>query len=232
MSKSKISYLKGAENWNLVTGCKKISSGCKYCWSAEMFNRFNPTKKFSNVQIDTDGLKLVYKWKKSRLVAVCFTSDLFQDDVPSWFIRNVFQVMKMNPQHTFVLLTKRSERMEYLAKELPVSRNVWMGVTVENLDTEYRVSDLVAVRKKFNTWISIEPLLSRIEPNIVKFADWVVVGGESGAKARYMSPEWVRLIRDSCIYHQKPFYFKQWGKQQKGCMLDGNYYLENPLNGD
>lgn len=239
---SNISYLKGSRNWNTVVGCRKISAGCKNCWSEAMAKRFNQIKCFSGIrELRWDEIEKPLKWSKSSLIATCFTSDLFieqlDDDggigkgVPLPFIQCMFNVIEKTPQHTYVLLTKRARRMANLIKQgdLPLTKNTWLGITVENPNVEHRVDFFRTLREKGNFWLSLEPLLGPINTEICEGFDWVVVGGESGVKARYMNPEWVYPIRDYCLEKNIPFFFKQWGKQEKGCLLNGKQYQEIPF---
>ena len=233
---SNISYLPNSKNWNPVVGCQKISPACKYCWSSEMFHRFHPKEKFSDINLLWNKINEPYKWNKS-LVATCFTSDLFQDAVPDHFLYEVFNTISCS-EHTYVLLTKRSNRLLRLPKEwlLPL-RDIWIGTTIENGDYTERAHSLLALKNffwpmlshNFKIWLSLEPLLGPINPEICKDFDWVVVGGESGAQARYMKPEWVHPIRDYCLLNNIPFYFKQWGKQKKGYVIDGKEHRSIPF---
>jgi protein gp37 len=177
-------------------------------------------------------LALPLQWKKSRRVFVNSMSDLFHEKVPVKFILDVFRTMRMTPQHTFQVLTKRSENLRKLNQIIRWPDNVWMGVTVENNDYLFRIEDLrnTAAKVKF---ISFEPLLGRISNIDLQGIDWVIVGGESGPKARPMSTFWVEEIRDQCLKMKTPFFFKQWGgfnKKKTGRILDGRTWDDMPLS--
>lgn len=223
--------------WNPVTGCTKISNGCKNCYAERMTRRLqamgqpNYTSGF-NVKTHRKVLTLPFRWKKPRRVFVNSMSDLFHDNVPLDFILEVFRVMRMAPQHTFQVLTKRSENLRKFSKVLSWPDNVWMGVTVESNDYLSRSEDLKDTGAKIK-FISFEPLLGRIHKADLQGIDWVIVGGESGPKARPMSPCWVEEIRDMCLKAGTPFFFKQWGgfnKKKTGRILDGRTWDEMPLS--
>ena len=222
--------------WNPVTGCTKISLGCQNCYAERMAHRLqamgqsNYTAGFK-VRTHENALSLPLTWKKSRTIFVNSMSDLFHEKVPAAFISKVFRVMNEAQQHTFQVLTKRSENMRRLSHSLPWPENVWMGVTVENSDYFERIDDLrgTPARIKF---ISFEPLLGPISDINLTGIDWVIVGGESGPKARPMSPSWVKGIRDQCLSAGLPFFFKQWGglnKKKAGRVLDGRTWDEMPV---
>jgi protein gp37 len=221
--------------WNPVTGCLKISQGCKNCYAERMAKRlramgsaryadgFRPT-------LHWDLVDLPRKWKKPRLVFVNSMSDLFQDDVPYGFIRRVFDTMAACPQHTFQILTKRSERLVALAPTLTWPTNVWMGVSIEDSRVVNRVKHLATVPAAVR-FLSCEPLIGRLEGLPLDNIDWVIVGGESGPRARPMHATWVREIRRQCRESGVAFFFKQWGGVRKhltGRLLDGRLYDEMP----
>ncbi len=221
--------------WNPVTGCTKVGTGCHNCYAERMANRLqamgqsNYTDGFK-VKTHENVLELPLKWKNPRTIFVNSMSDLFHEDVPDSFIYKVFQVMSQVAQHTFQILTKRSENLSRLSQSLTWPANVWMGVTVENSDYLFRIDELrvTSARIKF---ISFEPLLGSI-PNIdLAGIDWVIVGGESGPGARPMSTSWVQEIRDQCLVVGIPFFFKQWGgfnKKKAGRLLDGRTWDDMP----
>ncbi|MCK4390887.1 MAG: phage Gp37/Gp68 family protein [Desulfobacterales bacterium] len=221
--------------WNPVTGCTKISLGCQNCYAERMAHRLqamgqsNYTAGFK-VRTHENALSLPLTWKKSRTIFVNSMSDLFHEKVPAAFISKVFRVMNEAQQHTFQVLTKRSENMRRLSHSLPWPENVWMGVTVENSDYLKRMDDLrdTPARIKF---VSFEPLLGPILDIDLTGIDWVIVGGESGPKARPMSPSWVKDIRDQCLAVEVPFFFKQWGglnKKKAGRVLDDRTWDDMP----
>jgi protein gp37 len=168
-------------------------------------------------------LKAPFLWKRPRVVFVNSMSDLFHPAVPSSFIRRMFYVMNACPQHTFQVLTKRSERLRELDGVLTWGPNVWMGVSVEDGRVLHRIGDLVATRAQVK-FLSCEPLIGPLNDLPLRGIDWVIVGGESGPRCRPMQEEWVRSIRDQCRAADVSFFFKQWGGVQKkrtGRMLDG-----------
>jgi protein gp37 len=169
-------------------------------------------------------------WKRPRLVFVNSMSDLFQEAVPDRFIQRVFETMAACPQHTFQILTKRSERLRQVASSLPWPVNVWMGVSVEDMRVVQRVRDLATVPAAVR-FLSCEPLIGPLEDLPLADIDWVIVGGESGPRARQIKREWVRSIRRQCRAHGVAFFFKQWGGVRKdltGRLLDGRNYDEMP----
>lgn len=221
--------------WNPTTGCSKVSQGCKYCYAEIMSKRLQAmgVEKYKDnfeVRIHPEALKVPYTWKKSKIVFVNSMSDLFHEEIPLYFIKEVFRVMRENPQHVFQVLTKRAERLLELDPELKWPHNIWMGVSVENQKVEHRIELLrrTNARVKF---LSLEPLLSPL-PNLnLENIDWVIVGGESGHNPRPMEPDWVIDIQEQCEKHEVAFFFKQWGgknKKKNGRMLNGKTYDEMP----
>jgi protein gp37 len=177
-------------------------------------------------------LELPLKWFKPRMVFVNSMGDLFHEKVPVSFIQRVFEVMDSTPQHTYQLLTKRADRLAEVASLLPWSKNVWMGVTVEDNWHLNRVKQLRNV-KSVVKFLSIEPLLGPLPDLNLEGVDWVIVGGESGPGARPMLRDWVINIRDACIRKSVPFFFKQWGgvrKKAAGRKLDNRTWSEIPNN--
>jgi protein gp37 len=182
------------------------------------------------VTIHEDTLELPMKWKQPRLVFVNSMGDLFHEKVPFEFIRKVFDVMSSCPKHVFQVLTKRSERLRRLASSLPWPENVWMGVTVEDSTTVWRVQDLQSVPAAVR-FLSCEPLLGAIENLPLDGIHWVIVGGESGPFARPMRAVWVESIQNQCLRAETAFFFKQWGGVRKhltGRMLHGRTYDDMP----
>jgi protein gp37 len=221
--------------WNPVTGCVKVSQGCKNCYAERMAKRLKAmgSSRYADGFAPTmhwDLIDAPKRWKKSRLVFVNSMSDLFQDEVPDDFIQRVFDTMAACPQHKFQILTKRSERLRDMAVRLPWPRNVWMGVSVEDSRVLDRVEHLISVPAAVR-FLSCEPLLGPLDSLPLQQVDWVIVGGESGPKAREIRPAWVRSIRQQCRKHSVPFFFKQWGgvrKDMTGRLLDGRTYDEMP----
>ena len=214
--------------WNPVTGCNKVSLGCKNCYAERMALRLqgmgNPRYKNGfQVTLHEDLLDIPRSWRCPRLVFVNSMSDLFHEKVPVEFIRKILTAIRNAERHTFQVLTKRSERLKELGPELDWPENLWVGVTVESNNYRYRIHDLKSVPAAIR-FLSIEPLLSRIPRLPVSGIHQVIVGGESGPGARFMKADWVREIRDQCLERNVPFFFKQWGgirKKVNGKTRDG-----------
>jgi protein gp37 len=221
--------------WNPVTGCVKISQGCKHCYAERMAKRlqamgssrypdaFKPT-------LHEDLIERPLHWKKSRTVFVNSMSDLFQEAVPVEFIQRVFKTMADSPQHTFQILTKRSGRLAKLSARLPWPANVWIGVSVEDAHVLHRVDDLRRVPAAVR-FLSCEPLIGPLTRLDLAGIHWVIVGGESGPKARPMLEVWAQDIREQCEEHDVAFFFKQWGgirKDKFGREMNGRTYDAMP----
>ena len=221
--------------WNPVTGCTKISPGCKNCYAHRMAHRLYAMgqPRYRNgfdVTLHRDLLEQPLRWAQPRKIFVNSMSDLFHPGVPADFIQAVFDVMGQAYWHTFQILTKRSERLIELARQLPWHDNIWMGVSVENRDYTYRIDQLRRVPAAVR-FLSVEPLLGPIPRLPLQGIDWVIVGGESGPRCRKIEPEWVRHIRDRCLAYGVPFFFKQWGgtrKKLSGRDLDSRTWDEMP----
>jgi protein gp37 len=221
--------------WNPVTGCTKISPGCKNCYAHRMARRLHAMgqPRYRNnfdVTLHPDLLEQPLRWAQPRKIFVNSMSDLFHPEVPEDFIRAGFDVMGRAYWHTFQILTKRSDRLVEIAKRLPWHDNIWMGVSVENREYTYRIEHLRKVPAAIR-FLSVEPLLGPIPRLPLQGIDWVIVGGESGPRCRKIEPEWVRHIRDRCLAFGVPFFFKQWGgtrKKLSGRELDGKTWDEMP----
>jgi len=221
--------------WNPVTGCDKVSSGCKFCYAERMAIRLMHMNqpRYRNgfaVTLHPDVVDLPLRWRTPRVIFVNSMSDLFHEDVPEAFIACVFETMRAAHWHTFQVLTKRADRLAKLSPQLPWPINVWMGVSVETPRFLGRVKKLREVPAAVR-FLSVEPLLDQIPSLPVTGIDWVIVGGESGPGARPMEGDWVREIRDQCLEATVPFFFKQWGgviKSRNGRMLDGRTWDEMP----
>jgi protein gp37 len=221
--------------WNPVTGCSKISAGCKNCYAARMANRLHAmgVHRYRNgfdVTLHPDLVELPRSWKQSRVIFVNSMSDLFHKDVPAAFIKSVFNTMRQCPHHTFQVLTKRADRLLELSGDLIWSHNIWMGVSVEDSTQYSRIRALAKSDAKVK-FLSCEPLIGRLARLPLSGIDWVIVGGESGPYARPMLSEWVTEIRDRCQDRGVPYFFKQWGgtnKKATGRMLDGRTWDEMP----
>jgi len=222
-------------SWNAVTGCTKISPGCSHCYAERMAKRLQMMGqlKYKNgfkVTLHPDELTRPLAWKKPQIIFVNSMSDLFHEDVPDQFIFQMFDTMQKASWHTFQILTKRSQRLASIAKRLPWPDNIWMGVTVENADYVHRLHDL-GKAPCYVRFVSMEPLLGPISRFPYDKIDWVIVGGESGPKARPIEESWVLEIRNQCIKNNIPFFFKQWGgvnKKKAGRLLDGKYWEQSP----
>ena len=221
--------------WNPVTGCTKISPGCRHCYAERMALRLqgmgqpNYARGFK-LSLHPQALRLPQTWKKPQMVFVNSMSDLFHEDVPLDFIQRVFDIMRRAHWHQFQILTKRSERLLELDPLLAWPSNVWMGVTVEQADYAYRVDRLRRTHAAIK-FLSLEPLLGPIPSLDLEGIHWVVVGGESGPGARPMDPKWATDLRDQCLAAQVPFFFKQWGgvnKKKAGRLLEGRTWDEMP----
>lgn len=225
--------------WNPVTGCTKISEGCRNCYAARMAKRLNAmgNPRYTNefkVTLHHDLIDLPLTWKTPRRIFVNSMSDLFHKDVPFDFIKAIFQTMEKAKWHTFQILTKRSDRLLELSQDLPWPSNVWQGVSVEDSRVLHRIDDLRQVPAKVR-FLSVEPLIGPIDHMNLHSIHWVIVGGESGPGARPMAPEWVQSIRDQCINNGVAFFFKQWGGVQKhrtGRELNGRTWDEYPITNE
>lgn len=221
--------------WNPTTGCTKVSAGCRFCYAEVMTKRLKGMgqEKYKDgfeVRIHPSALKVPYTWKTPKLVFVNSMSDLFHEDVPFDFIKDVFEVMNDNPQHVFQVLTKRAERLFELHKKLHWTHNIWMGVSVENKKVTSRI-DLLRKTKAKVKFLSLEPLIGPLVNLNLKKIDWVIVGGESGHRPRIMEPDWVLDIQEQCKKSNVAFFFKQWGgknKKASGRLLNGRTYDEMP----
>ena len=227
--------------WNPVRGCTQISPGCAKCYAKTFSERFrgvpgHPYEQGFDLRLVPEKLAEPLRWKESRRIFVNSMSDLFHPDIADDFIVAVAKTMQFANWHTFQVLTKRADRMcDMLSKELnfvATQRHIWWGVSVEN--RKHGLPRCESLRKSDAAvkFLSVEPLLERLGRFGLSGIDWVIVGGESGAGARPMSPIWVREIRDLCARRRVPFFFKQWGgvrKKEAGRLLDGTTHDEMPL---
>lgn len=222
--------------WNPITGCSKISPGCKHCYAERMAKRLqamgNPS--YANgfdVTLHHRLLDRPLQWKKPQKIFVNSMSDLFHEDVPFDFIQEIFAVMRQASWHQFQILTKRSDRLRELDSQIDWSDHVWMGVSVENQDYTFRIDHLRETGAKVK-FLSLEPLLGPLPALNLSGIDWVIVGGESGPGARPIAEDWVIEIRDQCLAADVPFFFKQWGgvrKKQTGRVLQGQIWDQMPV---
>lgn len=222
--------------WNPVTGCSKISPGCKNCYAERMAIRLqamgqpNYTNGFG-LTLQPQALSIPLSWKKPRTVFVNSMSDLFHKSVPLEFIQRAFEVMRSSPQHQFQVLTKRSGRLKSMASKIDWPPNVWMGVSVESDSFLSRIDDLRTVPSAVR-FLSLEPLLGPLPSLNLELIDWVIVGGESGPRSRPMESTWVEEIRDQCLNSETPFFFKQWGgknKKKTGRVLQNRTWDQMPV---
>lgn len=235
MAKSSIEWTEAT--WNPVTGCDKISPGCKHCYAEVMARRLEGMgqpnyRNGFKLTLQPHMLQRPLAWRRPQVVFVNSMSDLFHKDVPLSYVQRVFDVMRRAPQHTFQVLTKRAERLEELAPEIAWPCNVWMGVSVEREDYAFRIAHLrrtpAAVR-----FLSLEPLLGPLPRLDLSGIDWVIVGGESGPGARPMEERWAMEILRRCRAAGVPFFFKQWGgvnKKAAGRLLGGRAFDEMPAS--
>jgi protein gp37 len=221
--------------WNPVTGCTKVSQGCKHCYAERMAKRLTAmgSGRYRNgfkVTLHPDLLDVPRTWRQPRVVFVNSMSDLFHEDIPLDYIQRVFATMRDCPQHTFQVLTKRSDRLAELASHLPWPKNVWMGVSVEDARVISRIRDLSSTPAAVR-FLSLEPLIGPLHELPLSGIHWVIVGGESGPRARPMRKEWVDSIYRQCRDARVPFFFKQWGGVRKdltGRELHGRTFNEMP----
>ena len=223
--------------WNPITGCTKVSPGCKNCYAERMAKRLLAMGQLNYVNgfeltIHEHVLELPLKWRKPQTIFVNSMSDLFHKDVKEDFILKVFHIMNLAPWHTFQVLTKRANRLLKISNRLSWGKNIWMGVSIENEKYKYRMDLLKEADAKVK-FISFEPLIGSIGKLNLKDIDWVIVGGESGPQARYIASEWVEEIRDQCLEQRVPFFFKQWGgvqKKKNGRELEGKTWNQMPTS--
>lgn len=222
-------------SWNPVTGCTKISEGCKNCYAAKLAKRLKAMgniryKNEFEITIHKDLFSKPLEWKKPKMIFVNSMSDLFHEDIPDDVILKIFETMNEAHWHTFQILTKRPERLVELSPIINWSDNIWMGVSIENKDTIPRCQLLKQSAAKIK-FISAEPLLESIKSIDLSGIDWLIVGGESGSNSRPLKKEWVIELRDLAKQNGTAFFFKQWGginKKKNGNELDGCYYKEYP----
>ena len=224
--------------WNPITGCTKVSPGCKHCYAERMAHRLQAMGQpnYANgfkLTLHEHMLERPLTWKQPMLIFVNSMSDLFHPNVPLDFIQQVFAVMRRAEWHRFQVLTKRSERLLTLNDDIAWPDNVWMGVSVENETYRFRIDHLRQTGAQIK-FLSLEPLLGPLPLLDLKSIDWVIVGGESGPGARPMSGEWVIAIRQQCLRAGVPFFFKQWGgtsKKKSGRLLEGRTWNQMPVRG-
>lgn len=222
--------------WNPVTGCNKISPGCKHCYAETLSKRLKAMgqanyKNGFKLTLQPQMLERPLTWKKPRTIFVNSMSDLFHKNVPLNYIQEVFDVMNRAHWHRFQVLTKRSDRLAEVSEHLEWSPNIWMGVSVESQKYVHRIDDLRQTGAAIK-FLSLEPLLSELKNLDFTDIDWAIVGGESGPGARPIKADWVIDIRNQCQLAGVPFFFKQWGgfnKKKTGRSLEGRTWDELPI---
>lgn len=230
--------------WNPTTGCDRVSAGCDNCYALTLARRLKAmgSEKYQKdgdsrtsgpgfkLSLHPEVLDLPKSWRQPRIIFVDSMSDLFHRDVPLDFIRQVLDVAQETPRHTYQLLTKRSKRLAQLAHNLDWPSNVWMGISVEDERYRYRIDHLRDVPAAVR-FLSLEPLLGALPDLDLTGIHWVIVGGESGPRARPMDSAWAEDIRDQCLAAGVPFFFKQWGGRSPkvaGRTLDGRVHDAMP----
>ena len=245
MGKTSINWTE--RTWNPVTGCSKVSEGCRHCYAETMAKRLQGMgqKRYANgfqLTLHPGALNEPKKIKESSMFFVCSMADLFHKDVPFSFVDEVMDVIRETPRHTYQILTKRPNRMrEYFDSRYNLPANMWIGTTLEHPDYSWRKVELSLIKTNHIKFLSCEPLLGDLGALNLEGINWVIVGGESGTQARPMQKEWVQNIQHQCKTQNVPFFFKQWGawgedgikrdKKQKGCSIDGVVYQEWPIGG-
>lgn len=223
--------------WNPLTGCTKISPGCKHCYAERMALRLQAMGQANYVNgftltLHDEALELPLRWKKPQTIFVNSMSDMFHADVPLEFILRAFDVMRRANWHRFQVLTKRADRLSDLSGQLLWADNIWMGVSVEDELHTYRIDSLRETGAAIK-FLSLEPLLGPLDNLRLDGIDWVIAGGESGPGARPMNSDWVVSIRNQCLDANVPFFFKQWGgvwKKKFGRTLEGRTWDQMPLS--
>lgn len=233
------------QTWNPTTGCTKVSAGCEHCYAETMANRL----RGMGVKGYEDGFKLrilperlqgPLSRRKPTTYFVNSMSDLFHDEIPIEFLDQVFDVIRSTPQHTYQILTKRATRMRayFDQQKRVVPHNVWLGVSVENRKQGIpRINELRAINASIR-FLSVEPLLEDLGPLDISGIHWVIVGGESGPKARPMKYKWIESIKNQCEEGDVAFFFKQWGgwgadgvrrsKKKNGRVFAGRIWNQMP----
>lgn len=230
------------KTWNPITGCTKVSSGCANCYAEVMARRLcamglQKYRNGFNLTLHEELLVEPVRWRKPHTIFVCSMSDLFHSDVPDSFIDRVISVVEQTPQHNYQILTKRAERMRMYFSEREIPGNIWLGVSVDTIGSKDRIDHLRHLSAPIR-FLSCEPLLEDLGELNLDNIDWVIVGGESGIKARPMKEEWVLSIKVQTEDQGSAFFFKQWGtwgsdgikrnKKANGRLIDGRVYQKMP----
>lgn len=240
MANSKIEWTN--KSWNPVTGCSKVSEGCKHCYAEVMARRLKAMGqiKYSNgfhVTTHEESLIEPLKWHKPQMIFVCSMGDLFHEKVPDDFIDRVMKTIEKTPQHRYQLLTKRADRMAVYFSNHPIPHNAWHGVTVECKSSIPRI-DLIRNLNASVKFLSCEPLVEDLGKMDLDGINWIIVGGESGMQARPMKEDWALNVKQQAETMNIPFFFKQWGtwgadgikrnKHVNGKLLQGKIIQELP----
>ena len=231
------------KTWNPITGCTKLSEGCKNCYAEKMAKRLKGMKvsKYVNefsLTLHEEDILTPLKWKKSHTIFVCSMSDIFHEEVPFSFINKIMNTIENTPHHRYQILTKRAERMNEYFLRRSIPENIWLGVTVESSKVKDRIEHIRYLDASVK-FLSCEPLIDNLGTLDLTGINWIIVGGESGTSARIMEPEWVRLIQNQANEQQVAFFFKQWGtwgsdgvkrnKTRNGKELDGKVIQMMPI---
>jgi len=231
------------KTWNPITGCSKVSSGCLNCYAEVMSIRLKAmgTDKYKNgfnLTLHEECLSEPLKWKKPHTIFVCSMSDIFHEKVPFEFVDKIINIIRQTPQHNYQILTKRAERMNEYFEGKIIPQNIWLGVTVDVSTSKVRIDSIRNLKASIK-FLSCEPLLEDLGELNLENIDWVIVGGESGSKARPMKEEWVLSIKVQTEEQGSAFFFKQWGtwggdgikrnKKANGKLINGKIYQEMPL---
>lgn len=230
------------KTWNPITGCSKVSAGCANCYAEVMSKRLQAMKqdKYKKgfvLTMHNSALDEPLKWKKPHTIFVCSMSDLFHENVPFDFIDKVIEIIKSTPHHNYQILTKRASRMSEYFSNRNIPQNAWLGVTVDVSSSKDRIDYLRNINAPIK-FLSCEPLLENLGNMNLDGIDWVIVGGESGMRARPMKAEWVQSIKAQTEQQGSAFFFKQWGtwgsdgvkrnKKANGKLIDGKVYQAMP----
>lgn len=240
MKTSKIEWTEAT--WNPSTGCNKVTAGCKHCYAETMAKRLKAmgAPGYENgfeFTLMPERLDMPMRIKKPTKFFVNSMSDLFHEEMPFDYLDRVFDVMRATPQHTYQILTKREKILEEYCKTRDIPDNVWLGVTVEFKKAKHRIDILRNIEARIR-FLSVEPLLEDLGELDLTNIHWVIVGGESGPKARPMKPEWALRVMRQCQEQDAAFFFKQWGtwggdgvrrsKKANGRVLAGQEWNEEP----
>ena len=230
------------KTWNPITGCSKISDGCKNCYAEIMSIRLNAmgVDKYKNgfsLMLHENCLSEPLRWKKPHTIFVCSMSDIFHEKVPFDFVDKIIEIIRMTPQHNYQILTKRAKRMNEYFENKEIPKNIWLGVTVDVSTSKSRIEYIRNLKASIK-FLSCEPLLEDLGILELHNIDWVIVGGESGVRARPMKEEWILSIKEQADKQGSAFFFKQWGtwgsdgikrnKKANGKQINGKIYQTMP----